>query len=476
MEFDVRAPPARPRSSPTRSSISASGRATSSTTISGTSSLRSNRRRSRRPRLRDDRRRRAWSSTSSPSPASRRTTPATRSRRPRRHRGLLRRGDPLAGRMARIAPLQYDYNDLGGAVKRALVGRRARRLGRRRAAPRASARRSFDDVDAALAGLQASLRQLCALRPLERDLIVAADDDRLCASPTMSGSSRTRRPRHGSCSATAARRWSSTTAIAAASASTPRRARQELAVAVLSDAFASARPPPRRRGAPRELGVDRIDVVLLSHFHDDHVCRRPALPPSVRDASAGCRRTSPTCSPTGRRTASPATGRSRSPSTGACPRPDLHLGGIHLPPRAHVRPHTLRGGDLLRGRRQTLRPHRRPALLRPARSLARHGKLAGGAPEPERGLPERRLHPQLSRQRGAASPEWRPDIIISGHQHAMHPDQDLFRLLTWGGGEFERIHRAAMVLGDDEAHSRPTAGAAGSGPTASTSPRVSSSR
>ena len=76
-------PPARLRSSPTRSSISASGRATSSTTISGTSSLRSNRRRSRR--LSTTRRSTlpAWSLPSSPSPASRRTTPATRSRRPR---------------------------------------------------------------------------------------------------------------------------------------------------------------------------------------------------------------------------------------------------------------------------------------------------------------------------------------------------------------------------------------------------------
>ncbi len=72
-------------------------------------------------------------------------------------------------------------------------------------------------------------------------------------------------------------------------------------------------------------------------------------------------------------------------------------------------------------------------------------------PEPERGLPERRLHPQLSRQRGAPR-EWRPDIIISGHQHAMYTDDDFFRLLTWWGDEFESIHRAATVLGDDEAH------------------------
>ena len=48
--------------------------------------------------------------------------------------------------------------------------------------------------------------------------------------------------------------------------------------------------------------------------------------------------------------------------------------------------------------------------------------------------------------------DWRPDIVISGHQHAMHTDGDFFRLLAWWGEEFERIHRAAMPLGSDQAH------------------------
>ena len=52
------------------------------------------------------------------------------------------------------------------------------------------------------------------------------------------------------------------------------------------------------------------------------------------------------------------------------------------------------------------------------------------------------------RDSAALLAEWRPDIVISGHQRPMYTDDGFFRLLTWWGEEFERIHTAAMALGD----------------------------
>ena len=56
------------------------------------------------------------------------------------------------------------------------------------------------------------------------------------------------------------------------------------------------------------------------------------------------------------------------------------------------------------------------------------------------------------RESAALLADWRPNIIISGHQHAMYTDDGFFSLLTEWGEEFDRIHRAAMPLGDDAAH------------------------
>ena len=80
------------------------------------------------------------------------------------------------------------------------------------------------------------------------------------------------------------------------------------------------------------------------------------------------------------------------------------------------------------------------------------GSWQGGAAQPERGLPERRLHPQLSRQRGA------PRAVAAGHHHLRPPARDVHRRRFLppahlvGRGVRRRSTATAMVLGDDEAH------------------------
>ena len=48
--------------------------------------------------------------------------------------------------------------------------------------------------------------------------------------------------------------------------------------------------------------------------------------------------------------------------------------------------------------------------------------------------------------------EWRPDIVISGHQPPMHTDDDYFRLIENFTDQYRGMHRRAMVLEDDEVH------------------------
>ena len=82
------------------------------------------------------------------------------------------------GRMARVAPLQYDYNDLGGAVN-AFYSAGVLDARKDDAILPSLGEPILENQKDALTALQASLRSLCAGRPLERALIECANDDRL---------------------------------------------------------------------------------------------------------------------------------------------------------------------------------------------------------------------------------------------------------------------------------------------------------
>jgi glyoxylase-like metal-dependent hydrolase (beta-lactamase superfamily II) len=48
--------------------------------------------------------------------------------------------------------------------------------------------------------------------------------------------------------------------------------------------------------------------------------------------------------------------------------------------------------------------------------------------------------------------EWRPDIVISGHQLPMFTDAAFFEKVSGWGNEFAELHKTAAAVGADEAH------------------------
>ncbi len=56
------------------------------------------------------------------------------------------------------------------------------------------------------------------------------------------------------------------------------------------------------------------------------------------------------------------------------------------------------------------------------------------------------------RETAALMRDWRPEIVITGHRLPMRTDETFFAILDKWGERFAEIHRDAMVLGDDETH------------------------
>jgi glyoxylase-like metal-dependent hydrolase (beta-lactamase superfamily II) len=48
--------------------------------------------------------------------------------------------------------------------------------------------------------------------------------------------------------------------------------------------------------------------------------------------------------------------------------------------------------------------------------------------------------------------EWHPDVVLCGHQPAMWTDEQFFARIDEHATEYERLHREAMSLGEDDAH------------------------
>ncbi|CAA9548236.1 MAG: hypothetical protein AVDCRST_MAG79-2485 [uncultured Thermoleophilia bacterium] len=171
------------------------------------------------------------------------------------------------GRVPRIAPLEYGYGDLPGAVGVIIAARDLRR--RRPAALLPSLGEPVvDDVDGALVELERNLRAHRRARPFEDDRWNLLDRDPLDrVSPSVW------RTASSNCVATF---------VVAPSG-------RVLAVDLGYDPIAapqgdSSPAPHRRRGSLRavrelgeRLGREGVDLVLPSHFHDDHVASIPLL-------------------------------------------------------------------------------------------------------------------------------------------------------------------------------------------------------
>ena len=181
------------------------------------------------------------------------------------------------GRMARVAPLQYDYNDLGGAVNAYWSAGELRR-GRYDAVLPSLGAPILGEVDDALAALEQSLTRFCAGRPHERELLKCVNEDSL-----------TRVTDHV---------WMEPLAEAASWFLISESGKALVIDYGYKGGFGVWPPPDggkkwqwpsysyrsRRRpllhGAAalkQQFGIDSIDVALIGHFHDDHVCGVPIL-------------------------------------------------------------------------------------------------------------------------------------------------------------------------------------------------------
>ena len=170
------------------------------------------------------------------------------------------------GRMARIAPLQYNYNDLRGAINAWYSARDLRRMQPDALLPSLGPP-LLAQCDEALAALQTSLAALCDGR-YEAQFIAKADESLLeQISPHV---------------------WRTTQT----SSINTFLISQSGKALVLDYGYHEVRgvlgadysKPYRRRALLHSLdelkaktGVGKIDVVLISHFHDDHVCGVPLL-------------------------------------------------------------------------------------------------------------------------------------------------------------------------------------------------------
>jgi len=170
------------------------------------------------------------------------------------------------GRMARIAPLQYNYNDLSGAIQ-ADYSARSLREWRPDVLLPSLGEPICTEADAALALLQENLRHLAAVRPGmvgQMDPLNSAPLERITDHVWLDRRSM-------------ANTWYVISDSGKALAI-------DYGYHAASTAWCHSARPARRRallhgldGLKAQFGIDRVDVVLVSHFHDDHVCGIPVL-------------------------------------------------------------------------------------------------------------------------------------------------------------------------------------------------------
>ena len=374
------------------------------------------------------------------------TTPASR-------RQVVFSGEAIhsRGRMARIAPLQYDYNDLGGAVSAYFSAGDLRRRKAEALMP-SLGEPLLQDVDGALAALQESLKELCAGRPDESALIDLIDED--CLDRVSDHVFQSRR-----CEAIS---WYLISDSGKA--------------LVIDYGYRGAfgvNPPPgsgkvwhqplhpavaRRRALMHgveplkaQFGIDRIDVALISHFHDDHVAGVPML---QRVFGTRCW--------------------AAENFADLLEHPEAHRFPCDWPEPIRVDRRLPLAEPFeweeFRFRLAPMTGHTRfsAAIFFEAdgkrfahtgdqffwRALAgsRHADDWSNAAMMQNHVYRNGAFIDSYRETAALMRDWRPDIVLSGHRAPMHTDDSFFKLLDDWGEKFAELHRSAMVLGADEAH------------------------
>jgi glyoxylase-like metal-dependent hydrolase (beta-lactamase superfamily II) len=351
------------------------------------------------------------------------------------------------GRVARVAPYQYNYNDLGGAVAAFYSAADLRRLRPDVLLPSLGAP-MLAECDAALAALQENLKTLCAGRPHEILQIAAADQLAL-----------ERVTDHVWCTKhTESINWF---VISDAGKALVIDYGYDAARGLLAAQYSK---PYRRRALlhsldalQQQFGIDRVDVALISHFHDDHVCGVPLL---QRLFGTQC-------------WASEA-------FADLLAYPDAHCFPCDWPQPIHI-DRRINLDEIVRWEEFEFRfapmsGHTRFASLigfeADGKRFAHTGdqyffmRPGGSWPEAADG-PIARWDDKIIfqnhvyrngalldgyTQSGDWLCAWRPDIVLSGHQKAMLTDATFFDLVARWSEEYQTLHRRIMPLDDDDTH------------------------
>ena len=339
------------------------------------------------------------------------------------------------GRLPRLAPLQYDYNDLSGALNcyysaQVLKDHRPDGLLPSLGEPMLS------QTDDALSKLQANLRQLLERRPGASVQLAAIHDDRL-----VKVSDHVWRSPHG---------IAQTHFIVSDSG-------HAMAIDygyLLGPVQFPGTPRPARRRAmlhglralQAQFGIDRIDMVLVSHFHDDHVAGIPVL---QRRFGTECWASE-------------------------------NFADLLAEPEAHCFPCTWPVPISVHRRlplHEPVRWHEYTFELAPMDGHTRFASLIGFDAD---GLRFAHTGDQYMYEvddqehftglgahnyvyRNGATLEgyvqseqwltrWRPDVVISGHWPTTRTNAKFFSDVEAYTREFRKIHRDAMPLADDETH------------------------
>ena len=344
------------------------------------------------------------------------------------------------GRLARIAPLQYNYNDLGGAVNAFTSARRLRDYRPDVLLP-SLGEPMLSNTDDALARLQASLRLLVAGRPGMTDRL-----DNLGPDPLERVTDHVWKTTHA---------HSVNWFLVSDSG-------KVLVIDYGYDAHnltsTNYPRPANRRASLHSLealkgrfGADRIDVVLVSHFHDDHVCGIPLL---QRLFGTQCW--------------------AAENFADLMESPHAHCFPCDWPAPTRV-DRRLPLGETFTWEEYTFCLHPMSGHTRFASLIGFEAdgvKFAhtgdqyffqqgwGGGPMPpfaENPLAQNHVYRNGALLDGYDRSgdwllAWRPDIVIQGHQAPFHTDDAFFERIAAWSIEYKDIHRRAMVLGDDEAH------------------------
>ena len=351
------------------------------------------------------------------------------------------------GRVARVAPYQYNYNDLGGAVA-AYSSAADLRQRKPDALLPSLGTPMLAECDAALAALQENLELLCAGRPEEAMRIAAAKEPRLAKVTD-----------HVWCTTHAESiNWF---VISDAGKALVIDYGYDERRGVLAAHYAK---PYRRRALLHSLdalhqqfGIDRVDVALISHFHDDHVCGVPLL---QRLHGTEC-------------WASEA-------FADLLAEPDAHCFPCDWPQPIRI--------DRRIGLDEIVQWEEFTFRFAPMSGHTRFASLIGFEADGKRfahtGDQYFFMHPDGSWPDAADGPiarwddkvvfqnhvyrngalldgyqqsgdwllAWRPDIVISGHQKPMLTDARFFDLVGRWSDEYQELHRRIMPLADDDSH------------------------